>query len=210
MPLYGQNGYGSGKYGIADNGPIYKLPMQYYLSLFSSEYQNSAKWLEWVRKDWQPFDDLTDLMSIMSGYFNVQTAIGVQLDTIGAIVGASRTLPFQPSNGVSPVLEDDTYRQLLLATIGINHWSSKLVDIYRIWKNVFPQGKLVINDNQNMTCTVIVSGSFSSIVLDMITHGFIIPRPEGVLYTYETTTLPIFGADLNTAYVAGADIGHAA
>jgi hypothetical protein len=60
-----------------------------------------------------------------------------------------------------------------------------------------------------MTATVIVSGSFTSIILDLITNGYIVPRPEGVLYNYVISTLPIFGADLNNAYVAGADLGHA-
>ena len=74
---------------------------------------------------------------------------------------------------------------------------------------MFPSGNLVINDNQNMTATIIVAGTFTSIILDLITNGYIIPRPEGVLYTYVTTTLPIFGADLNNSYIAGADLGHA-
>jgi hypothetical protein len=213
MPLFGQSGWGSGKYGIADLGPIYKNPLGYYTNLFTSEYQGgdaaSQKLLQYVRNKWRPIDDLTELAQLVFGYFQISTAEGVQLDRIGELVGASRVLPFQPSNGFSPVLDDVTYRQLLYATIGINQWDGRLVSIYPIWKSVFPTGKLTINDNQNMTCTIIIAGSFTSLALDMIEHGLIIPRPEGVQYSYTTADLPIFGADLNNEYVAGADLGHA-
>jgi len=37
----------------------------------------------------------------------------------------------------------------------------------------------------------------------------IVPRPEGVLYTYMFGDFPKFGADLNNGFVAGADLGHA-
>ncbi|CAK9249995.1 unnamed protein product [Sphagnum jensenii] len=198
-----------GAYGLLSNGPVYKLPLSYYLNLFTSEYQTCPNFLSWAAASWQPIDDLTSLLSTMPQNFNLNSAVGVQLDTIGAIIGVSRTVNFQPSNGVSPVLNDVVYKQLLQATIGINKWDGRLVSIYDIWKSVFSSGEIVVNDNQNMTCTIIIAGVFSSIVLDLITNGYIIPRPQGVEYTYTTAPLPIFGADLNNAYVAGADLGHA-
>lgn len=209
MPLYGQNGYGSGRYGIGDYGPIYKMPIGYYLSLFTSQYRNSPKLQAWAAKAWQPIDDLTNCLAFVSSNYDLSVAVGYQLDVCGQLIGQSRQVAFQPSGGVSPILDDDTYRLLLYARIAQNKWDGKLNSLYPIWKTLFPSGRLIINDNQNMTCTVILSGTFTSIIEDLIVNGYIVPRPEGVLYTYVYSTLPIFGADLNNAYVAGADLGHA-
>ncbi len=209
MPFYGQNGYGSGRYGIGDYGPIYKMPIGYYLSLFTSQYRNSPKLQAWATKAWQPIDDLTNCLAFVSSNYDLSVAVGYQLDVCGQLIGQSRQVAFQPSGGVSPILDDDTYRLLLYARIAQNKWDGKLNSLYTIWKTLFPSGRLVINDNQNMTCTVILSGTFTSIIEDLIVNGYIVPRPEGVLYTYVYSTLPIFGADLNNAYVAGADLGHA-
>ena len=209
MPFYGQNGYGSGRYGIGDYGPIYKMPIGYYLSLFTSQYKNSPKLQAWAAKAWQPIDDLTNCLAFVSSNYDLSVAAGYQLDVCGQLIGQSRQVAFQPSGGVSPILDDDTYRLLLYARIAQNKWDGKLNSLYPIWKTLFPSGRLIINDNQNMTCTVILSGTFTSIIEDLIVNGYIVPRPEGVLYTYVYSTLPIFGADLNNAYVAGADLGHA-
>lgn len=209
MPLYGQSGYGSGKYGIADNGPVYKLPISYYLNLFTSQYKLSPKLLKFAALAWQPIDDLTSCLTFITGNYDLDLANGTQLDVCGLLIGQNRTVPFQPSSGVSPVLDDNTYRLLLKAKRAQNNWSGKTADLYAIWQTLFPGGKIVINDNQNMSATIILSGSFSSIVLDLITNGLIVPRPETVEYTFITSDLPIFGADQNNTFVAGADLGHA-
>lgn len=209
MPLYGQSGYGSGRYGIQDNGPIYKEPIGYYLNLVRSQYRNSPKFMKWLQLALQPIDDLTSCLAFMAGEFDLDVALGVQLDILGLIIGRTRTVGFQPSNGVSPILDDNTYRILLKAQRAWNSWDGLLVSLPSIWQGFFPSGRLIINDNQNMTCTVILSGSFTYILQDLIINGYIVPRPEGVLYTYTFGDLPIFGADLNNAFVAGADLGHA-
>lgn len=209
MPLFGKSGYGSGKYGLADNGPVYKLPISYYLNLFTSQYKLSPKLLAFAAKAWQPIDDLTSLLTFITGNYDLSLAEGYQLDVCGQLIGQSRIVGFQPSGGVSPILDDNTYRILLLARVAQNNWSGKTADLYGIWQTLFPGGTIIINDNQNMTATIIIAGSFSSIILDLITNGYIVPRPETVAYTYITSDLPIFGADLNNAFVAGADLGHA-
>jgi hypothetical protein len=209
MPLYGQSGYGTGRYGIADYGPIYKMPLSYYLAMFTSQYKNSPRLLAWAAKAWQPIDDLTNCLAFITSGYDLDLAVGFQLDVCGQLIGQLRQVGFQPTGGVSPILDDATYRLLLYARRAQNNWDGKLNSLYPLWQTLFPSGRLVINDNQNMTCTVILSGTFTSIIEDLITNGYIVPRPEGVLYTYVYSELPIFGADLNNAYVAGADLGHA-
>lgn len=212
MPLWGADGWGSGGWGglwpSSSVGPIYKRPLAYYLNLFTSQYKLSPKLQKWARLAWQPIDDLTTCIQSMSLQFQIQNAIGVQLDTLGEQIGISRTVGFQPSGGVSPILDDPTYRILLLARIAWNSWDGRLVSLPNIWKTMFPTGRLIVNDNQNMTCTIILTGTFSSILQDLVTNGYIVPRPEGVLYTYTFALLPIFGFDRNDVYIAGFDLGH--
>jgi len=61
-----------------------------------------------------------------------------------------------------------------------------------------------------MTCDIVLTGSFTSIIQDLIVNGYIVPRPEGVLYNYIFGDLPIFGTDESTAFIAGVDLGHLA
>lgn len=196
----GSGGLGSGGYG----GPN----LQYYLSLLTSEWQATTKFLEWTATLLTPLVDLQSAALAMYAFFDIDNAIGAQLDALGTLVGAGRLMPFQPSDGVSPILDDPTYRILLKAKIAQNQFNGQIDSLYAIWSQLFPGGRVIFIDNMDMTATVILAASFTSIVQDMITNGLIVPRPQGVQYTYAFATLPIFGFDLDGTYVAGWDTGH--
>lgn len=182
--------------------------LQYYLDLYTSEYKLSTNLLAWTQFLLTPLLDAAQCAVTMSEFFDLNMAVGVQLDTLGQIIGRSRTVGFTPSGGVSPVLDDATYRTLLKATVEINHWDGQADSLYPIWNSIFPGGRITIIDNQNMTATVSVGGSFTSILQDLISNGYIVPRPQAVQYTYTFATLPIFGVDRNDAFIAGVDLGH--
>lgn len=165
--------------------------------------------MSWLTAALTPLADANNCIAFITSNFDLDNAVGVQLDVLGLLIGASRTVGFQPSDGVSPILDDVTYRLLLRARIAWNGWPCTIESLYPLWRSLFPSGTLFINDNQNMTATIVVAGSFTSIILDLILNGYIVPRPEGVLYNYSTAELPIFGADLDNTFVAGADLGHA-
>lgn len=199
-------GYGEGGYGVLPNvspGP------DYYESLITSEYRPvSTKMMAFLRGLLQYVEDMTQCLATFTPAFDPDTAVGVQLDGIGARIGASRRVTFQPSGGVSPVLDDDTYRIYIKAAIARNQFTGKIDSLQSIWQQLFPGGRIVIQDGQNMTATIIVTGAFTSILQDLITNGYIVPRPQAVLYTYTFSTLPIFGFDQDTAFIAGFDHGH--
>jgi hypothetical protein len=181
----------------------------YYLSLITSEYQNSPLFLQWLAAPLQMLCDAQACINSLPAAFNVNTAVGVQLDAIGVVVGVSRTLPFQPTGGNSPVLGDGNYRILLMAKIAQNQWDGQIGSLWGIWQSLFPGGTIYVIDNQNMTATVILAGGFNSIIQQMIQNGLIVPRPETVEYFYTFATLPIFGFDgVNPSFIAGFDIGH--
>jgi Protein of unknown function (DUF2612) len=280
----------------------------YYLGLITSEYQNSPKMIEWAQSLIKPLTDAAICAASMYQAFDINTAVGVQLDILGEILGVSRILTFTPtgsgvaavspyfqgglSNGYSganykvgdvlsfnlittggtgatvvvlsvgpgvpgrnnapwsygvltpgsnyivypnrnggipttggsgfqasvnidavvgnTVLDDNTYRILLKATIAKNQWNGQVDSLYAIWSSLFPGGQIQIEDNQNMTAFITVSGSFTSIISQLITNGFIIPRPQGVQYTITAgASLPMFGVDRNDQFIAGADTGKA-
>ena len=127
---------------------------------------------------------------------------------LGQIIGQSRTVAFQPSNNISPTLNDASYRILLKARIAQNQWQGTIDELQGIWARLFPGGQISVIDSQNMSANVILTGAFTSIMIDLIVNGYIVPRPEGVLYNYLFPVLPAFGTDQNTAYIGGPDRGH--
>jgi hypothetical protein len=202
-PGYGTGGFGTG--GLNQGVPS----VSYYLSLLTSEYKLAPNLNAWLLAVLQPLSDIALLVSqIAFPAFSLPYAVGPQLDFLGQMLGAARTVPFQPSNSVSPVLTDSAYRILLEARVLQNQWDGKIASLYPFWQNLFPGGKIAIIDNHNMTATIILSGAFTSITQDMITNGLIVPRPEGVQYTYEFPVLPAFGFDSSPGYIAGFDLGH--
>jgi hypothetical protein len=216
-PGYGTSGYGFSGYG---NQPVQALPIGYYQNLLTSQYANSSKLQAFLYLLLKKFDDVSQCLVQMDTAFDLDGAIGAQLDMLGQIAGVSRTLPFQPSFDVSPVLNDATYRLLIMAKIGQNQWDGTQGALYAIWHNLFPTVTIAVADNQNMTATLFIGGLPSSILIDMIVgfaangatsgtvkNGLIIPRPEGVLYEFELGGLPAFGFDLDNSYVAGFDVG---
>ena len=217
-PNYGAGGYGRGGYG---NSPIETLPTGYYTGLLTSQYSESSKLKQLLYVLLKKFDDVSQVMVHMDTALDLDSAIGSQLDKLGEIAGVSRTLGFQPSFGVSPVLDDNSYRVYIKAKIAQNQWDGTLTSLYSIWAYLFPTVRIVIADNQNMTATLYIGGLPSTVLIDMIAgravngalsgtvhNGLIVPRPEGVEYTFNLVALPVFGfGTVNTAYVAAWGVG---
>ena len=179
-----------------------------YRKLLTSEYKNSPRlkeWLLWLLNDGTDYATFVD---VFVKAFDLDVAVGQQLDIIGRYVGVSRMLNFQPSGGESPLLNDDTYRFLIKATIVKNTWKGNVEDLYSAWKILFPKIPLFqIQDLQDMTFNVIIGGDFSALEMELITNGYIVPKPEGVRVRLMTITslsgYPLFSYDLDTLYYSG-------
>jgi hypothetical protein len=256
--------------------------LAYYLGLFTSQYQNAPN-LKAMTAAWlQPFLDAAACANSLSEAFNLATAVGVQLDALGVVIGASRELPFTPvgvsaltteaisatgsqtvtvnnttymqigsplsigggspetviptaivqgtsftavfasthltgvavtSAAPSGTLGDDDYRILLQARAIQNQFNGQYMGanstLWNDWQVLFPGGYIFVTDNQNMTATIFLVGSFSPIQQQMITNGLIVPRAQTVEFIYTFAILPLFGFDnLNPTFVAGFDIGR--
>lgn len=179
-----------------------------YRKLLTSEYRHSPKlnnWLLWLLNEGTTY---TTFIKTFVDAFDLDSAEGQQLDIIGRLVGVKRLLDFVPAGGESPLLEDSTYRMLIKATIIKNTWKGKLEDLYSAWRTVFPETKLFqVQDLQDMTFNVVIAGAFTSLERELITNGYIIPKPEGVrinlLTITDTTGLPLFSYDLDTLQFSG-------
>lgn len=181
---------------------------KYYLKLVTSEYRLSPRFMAWVETIVKYGVDIDAAAAAVNDAFSIDTAVGVQLDILGRILGLSRTVTFQPSDGSSPVLTDDVYRMVLKAKIIKNQWKGTLPEIYSMWAVLFPSTKILqIQDLQDMSFNVILSGTYSVLERELITHGYIIPKPEGVrinmLTFVDVDGMPLFSYDFNTYQYSG-------
>ena len=157
-------------------------PLANYLTLVTSQYRGSVNFLAWLSANLRFYQDGIACLNRFDQAFGLLTAVGPQLDVLGVILGQSRTVGFQPRFGVSPILDDTTYRTLLRCRIWQNHWRGTTVSLWPGWFAIFPQSQLLIQDNQNMSVNIIVGLAASTILQDLILNGYVIPRPQGVLY----------------------------
>jgi hypothetical protein len=181
----------------------------YYKNLITSEYQSSTKFLSWVEQLLSYLDDASTTVDAISAAFDIDNAYDGRLDIIGDIVGQSRTLNFQPADGSSPEMEDPTYRKALKAKIGLDMWKGQASSMTALWSVLFPNAAIIIRDNQDMTLDVLIAGTFSSLEKEMITNGYIIPRPEGVQINYSFgSQIPIFAYGIQNSYLDGYGKGY--
>ena len=184
--------------------------MDKYLSLITSEHQNQPKFAAWLAAATDMIEDIQNFLSSLYAYYDIDTAVGTQIDALGVILGTSRRLPFQPSNNVSPILDDENYRLLLKSVIAESRFDGTISSLYEIFQVVLGDTGLyfVPIDNQNMTISVIVYGATTTIIQDLLTHGYIIPRPEAVSLTLNVTTNKVFSWGVENTIFGGWGEGY--
>ena len=107
-------------------------------------------------------------------------------------------------------MDDETYRTLLKAKIALNHWDGTLFSIEQKWVSIFPDTRILIVDNQDMTMNVSVLGNISELIQDLIEHDMIIPRPQGVMinYAWSPRSVIYFAYDIDNNEYSGYDTGR--
>lgn len=151
-----------------------------YLDTITSQHYDKPNFIAWLTANLNISDDLTDLLSSFDISFDIDTAVGNQLDILGEIVGVLRTLDFEPVD-TSPVMLDEDYRFLLKSKIVQNTWDGTILGLYLVWANSVIDPNLIVQDNQNMSFNIILDGAIHTILLqELIVRGYLIPKPEGV------------------------------
>jgi len=141
--------------------------------------------MAWVSALLEKIQDLVDLYEMMDAAFDLDKAVGVQLDTLGEFIGTSRTLNFEPRYAASALLGDENYRKILNARISLNRWDGTIEGIYSLWSDIFPDCDIEVMDNQNMTMAVRVYGLRTMFEAEYIQAGYAAPKPHGVWIEYD-------------------------
>ena len=163
-----------------------------YLDLIVPEHRK-PKLLQWLECLLEKISDIEHCAETIQICFDLDTAKGKQLDILGELVGRQRELSFQPTKNKTSVLEDDIYRTVIRAKIGINQWNGTIPSVYELWNNLFPDYKLYLKDNQDMSMDTVVVGDLTELEKELVHNGYIVPRPEGVKQntaTVSETPLP--------------------
>lgn len=177
-----------------------------YIDLITEEHRDKPKFVATVAASVSPFVKIQDVLRSFPAAFDVDTAVGVQLDVVGQWVGIGRRVKtpitnvymewdstaelgwdagiwkgqFDPDDGLT-LLPDDSYRLLIKAKIAANNWDGTIPGAYQIWETVFKGSYLIIEDLQDMTMTVGVSGvALSTLDTKLLQDGYLVVKPAGV------------------------------
>lgn len=208
-----------------------------YTALITSQHNDKPKFVAMTASDVEPYVEIENILLNIPSLYDVDTAIGSALDVIGEWVGASRNLPipltgvyfewdstalvgwdsgswrgeFDPVSGLTS-LPDDSYRKYIKAKIAANKWDGTIESAYNIWVEIFTDSAIIIQDNQNMSMVVGVSGvKLGAIDQALLTGGYIALKPVGVGISYFAITLEsgaLFGWDSNNTAISGWDSGQ--
>ncbi|MBA4220156.1 MAG: DUF2612 domain-containing protein [Methylobacterium sp.] len=208
-----------------------------YLRLITSYHRGKPKFAAMIRALVEPLVAIQDVIAHLPLDFDLDHAIGVQLDVVGEWVGRNRFVRVPIANawfsfdyemrgfdqGVwyqpqydTPAgitrLDDGTYRTLLRAKIAANNWDGTLPSAKAALEILFPNGEtnIIVLDNQDMTITFGVAGVIpSALFIALLSDGYLPLKPEGVRADYRITTVsgPLFGFDVENKFIAGFDTG---
>lgn len=136
--------------------------------------------------------------------FDLETAVGKQLDILGKRLGVTRNVFLR--NGDPVTLTDTEFRTFIKLQAARMTLAASLYDIQTLLINFF-QSSIRVFDNENMTLDYFVFGE-SSTLLSVLIKQDMLPRPTGVginavydlpyknvygFQTYETQSYPLVG-----------------
>ena len=179
-----------------------------YLNLITSQYADKPKFMAFVEMFLKEVTPINDGYLSYDDLFNIDKAVGDQLDQIGDIIGLERSLPLE-NEQIPSVLTDDLYRRVLKSRVYFNHWNGTMDGLRYILESLFPGLAYDIIDGQDMSYQVyIINPSITDTEVQLILEGYIIPKPSGVQVKYEVLENALFGWDSDEGFVKGWDEGN--
>ena len=208
-----------------------------YTDLIAGAHRDKEKFTEWIYALTEPLDQARERLAKMQTDFDVDSAVGDQLDAIGARVGASRYLPialtdvyfalddvggigldlgvwkgqFDPSDGIVR-LGDEIYRSFIKSKILVNHWDGTNQSLPRILSQVFASFGMAgeffgLQDSQKMSVAINLSPDMTPPILYELLSKRIIDVVAAGVKLDLIDNLPWFGLDFSTSSVKGLDDG---
>lgn len=192
----------SGNLQLSEHEPV---DVDDYLKLVPWQHKR-PKFMEMLCSILEDGVNLQNFAYNMPRRFNVDSAVGVQLDQIGEWVGINRHLEiplegvyfswgvegvgwgqgiwkgaFDPEYGLTR-LPDDIYRILIKMKIVANSWDGTKESAIAIWSEAFGgESKLAIQDHQDMSMSFIIIGiKGDKVLIEIARQGLIPLKPAGV------------------------------
>jgi len=167
--------------------------LEYYANLLIIQYHDKPKARATIKGSVEPII-MNQIPLAVQDAFDLETAVGVQLDVVGKYAGVTRYgygLSGQPIT-----LDDDDYRQLIKMVIIRNNSGSSLATIQSLLAAAFP-GQVFVSDNQTMGLNYLLVNSLgTSDLLEILATGGYLPAPMGVQVSVAITPpieFPYFG-----------------
>lgn len=204
-----------------------------YLRLVTAEHRNRPLFLGVLSAAIAGNQASVGLLQSMLQAFDLDSAVGVQLDVLGIWVGRSRDIktplaglyfswddteavgwgrglwkgPFDATVGLTR-LPDEEYRKLLRGKIAANNWDGSIYSAQKIWDTVFDgEQKIVIQDKQDMSMMVgFVGEEMTPVQQALLTGGYFPLKPAGVRIAYYAIPVndgPLFAWDTASDQLAG-------
>ncbi|EMB4692621.1 DUF2612 domain-containing protein [Citrobacter farmeri] len=170
--------------------------MSKYTELITNYHATKPKFFDHIDLSTRPLIDISTATRGLVSAFDIDTAVGVQLDILGRWIGRSRIVsqpisgvyfsldidglgfdqgvwqgPYDPDSGYT-TLSDETYRIILKEKIAINNWDGRNDSLPPILDAALEGSglKMQIVDNQDMTISIWVfpETDISNVSLELI------------------------------------------
>ncbi|GAB7197675.1 DUF2612 domain-containing protein [Dickeya oryzae] len=178
--------------------------MSKYTDLITNYHATKPLFVQHVDLSTRPLTDVSASLNGLITAFDIDTAVGVQLDILGEWIGRKRTVsvpisgiyfswdtdglgydqgvwqgPYDPDSGYTS-LSDDTYRVILKAKIAINNWSGQNDTLPDILDTALAGSglRMQIVDNQDMTISIWV---FPEVDISQVSLELIAAIKQGYL-----------------------------
>jgi hypothetical protein len=179
-------------------------PITQYTNLVPVANSSQPNFMAMLAATVQPLADIVAFENSINDFYDIDAAIGVQLDTLGLLIGVSRPGGFS----------DDFYRVVLKVRILNNHWQCNKPSAYTLANQLFSSlgFSFFIEDHADLSITlgVVGTGAPSSEIISLLTGGYMDVKPVTIRiagYAYQSGSGPIFAFDIENTNFAGLDVG---
>lgn len=208
-----------------------------YLNLLPSASRSQPNFVALLSAALDGLVDAQDTVASMPGEFDIDTAVGAQLDAVGVRVGVSRRLlvpvtdvyfsldaaglgldegvllgPFDDGTALT-LLDDETYRLVLKLKVRANNWNGSLAEAQSMLAAIADDGThIFMQDRFDMSVYLGVSGIVpSKLFVSLLKQMKDWVRPAAVeiagVMVTSVSGASVFGLDVDNNYIRGLDSG---
>jgi hypothetical protein len=197
-----------------NSGGIAQASIAAWLALITSEHAPQPNFMTTLGVLLQPLADDIALLNTFPASFDLDAAVGAQLDAAGQWLNTTRYIqtaltgvyfafdmagqgfdagvwwnPYSPATTLT-ALPDDIYRNLLKFNVKINQWDGTIPSVLNAWNSVFASKGyvLLVQDYRHMHMGYAIHGTVADPTTQgLYLAGYFSPKPAGVQVDYLMT-----------------------